>query len=94
MGTLGTLALALALASPTALAPLTTPLPPLPIAAFPDHEPPALAASAWAIYSLDRAAMIWASAADQAAGCSEISRSVSEPCMMVRPFRWTETTGG
>ncbi|HSQ37252.1 MAG TPA: serine hydrolase [Acidimicrobiia bacterium] len=65
MGTLGTLALALALASPTALAPLTTPLPPLPIAAFPDHEPPALSASAWAIYSVDRAAMIWASAADE-----------------------------
>jgi D-alanyl-D-alanine carboxypeptidase (penicillin-binding protein 5/6) len=65
MWTLAALALALAQAFPAALAPLTTPLPPLPIAAFPDYEPPALAAGAWAIYSVDQGAMLWANGPDE-----------------------------
>ena len=65
MATLAALTLALALAPQAALVPLTTPLPPLPIAAFPDHAPPSLAAGAWALYSVDRGAMLWANAADE-----------------------------
>ena len=63
MGTFAAVALALALASPGVLAPPTTPLPPLPIAAFPDYEPPTLGAAAWALYSVDQGATIWGSAA-------------------------------
>jgi len=46
--------------------PPTAPLPPLPIAAFPDHEPPTVAAGAWAIYSFGPGrAMIWSAPPDQ-----------------------------
>lgn len=65
MTALAALTLALALMPQASLTPLTTPLPPLPIAVFPDHEPPRLTAGAWALYSVDEGAMIWASAADQ-----------------------------
>jgi D-alanyl-D-alanine carboxypeptidase len=62
---LAALALSLALAIQASLTPLTAPLPPLPIAAFPEHEAPQLSASAWALYSVDEEAMVWASALDE-----------------------------
>lgn len=62
---LAALALSLALGPLGALTPLTTPLPPLPLAAFPDHEPPEIAARTWALYSVDEGAMIWAGGVDQ-----------------------------
>lgn len=65
MTTLAALAVALALFPQASLAPLIAPLPPPPIAAFPDHEPPALPADAWGLYSLDEGAMIWARAVDE-----------------------------
>jgi len=64
MPALAVLALSLGLAVQPALTPLPTSLPPLPIAAFPEHEPPQLEAGAWALYSLDEGAVIWGSAVD------------------------------
>jgi len=40
-------------------------LPPPPIAAFPDHEPPAIDAEAWVLYSVDEGAILLAVNADQ-----------------------------
>jgi len=39
-------------------------VPPPPIAAFPDHEPPAISAAAWVLYSVDEGAILLATNAD------------------------------
>jgi D-alanyl-D-alanine carboxypeptidase (penicillin-binding protein 5/6) len=62
---LAALVLSLALTPQASVRPLTAPLPPLPIAAFPDHEPPGLEARSWALYSVDEGVLLWAGAADQ-----------------------------
>jgi len=64
-------ALGLALAS---LSPIGASLPPLPIAAFPDHEPPVLTARAWALYSVDEGAMLWAGNADQVRAPASVTK--------------------
>lgn len=72
---LASLTLALTLAPQFVLAPLTSPLPPLPIAAFPQHAPPRLTGSAaWGLYSLDEGAMLWSSAVDQVRSPASVTK--------------------
>lgn len=71
---LATLALTLTLVPQPALTPLTAPLPPLPIAAFPQHAPPRLASAAWGLYSLDEGAMLWSSAVDQVRAPASVTK--------------------
>lgn len=77
MISLAPLALSLTLALPPAagsLIPPTVPLPPLPIAAFPQHAPPRPAAAAWGLYSLDEGAMLWSSAVDQVRSPASVTK--------------------
>ncbi|MBN2114776.1 MAG: D-alanyl-D-alanine carboxypeptidase [Acidimicrobiia bacterium] len=68
-------ALLLALGLPLAsLNPLGADLPPLPIAAFPAHEPPILSARSWALYSVDEAALVWAADADEVRAPASVTK--------------------
>ncbi len=67
----GLAALVLSLAS---LNPIGVPLPPLPIAAFPAHEPPVLSAGSWALYSVDEEAFIWAADADEVRAPASVTK--------------------
>jgi serine-type D-Ala-D-Ala carboxypeptidase (penicillin-binding protein 5/6) len=67
----GLAAVVLALAS---LNPLAAHLPPLPIAAFPAHEPPVLSARAWGLYSVDEDALIWAADADEVRAPASVTK--------------------
>ncbi|MFH1330342.1 MAG: serine hydrolase [Actinomycetota bacterium] len=71
----GVAALVLSLGLPLAsLAPLGPSLPPLPIAAFPDHEPPVLSSRSWALYSVDEAALVWAAGADEVRAPASVTK--------------------
>lgn len=74
MPLLAALALSLTLAASPSLAPITTSLPPLPIAAFPAHEPPQLSAAAWALYSVDEQAFIWARGLDEVRAPASVTK--------------------
>jgi len=67
----GLAAIALVLAS---LNPIGVPLPPLPIAAFPAHEPPVLSSASWALYSVDDAALVWAADADEVRAPASVTK--------------------
>ncbi|MCU0280801.1 MAG: serine hydrolase [Acidimicrobiia bacterium] len=67
----GLAAIALLLAS---LNPIGVPLPPLPIAAFPAHEPPVLSSASWALYSVDDAALVWAADADEVRAPASVTK--------------------
>jgi len=71
----GPAALVLSLvASLASVAPLGASLPPPPISALPAHEPPALRARAWALYSVDEAALVWAANADQVRAPASVTK--------------------
>ena len=74
MPALASLVFSLGLAVQASLTPLTTPLPPLPIAAFPEHEPPQISAGAWALYSIDEQAVIWGSGVDQVRAPASVTK--------------------
>jgi D-alanyl-D-alanine carboxypeptidase len=67
----GLAAIALLLAS---LNPIGVPLPPLPMAAFPAHEPPVLSSASWALYSVDDAALVWAADADEVRAPASVTK--------------------
>ena len=62
MTTLAALALAVALTPQHDVRPID--VPPPPIAAFPQHEPPVINAQAWVLYSVDEGAILLAVNAD------------------------------
>jgi D-alanyl-D-alanine carboxypeptidase len=74
MPAVASLVLSLALATLPSLTPPTTSLPPLPIAAFPDHQPPQLSAGAWALYSVDEGAVIWGSGVDEVRAPASVTK--------------------
>jgi D-alanyl-D-alanine carboxypeptidase len=74
---LAALTLSLALAVQPSLIPPSTPLPPLPISAFPDHQPPLVSASAWALYSVDENAIVWGSAVDEARAPASVTKLIT-----------------
>jgi D-alanyl-D-alanine carboxypeptidase len=67
----GLAAIVLSLAS---LNPIGVPLPPLPIAAYPAHEPPILSSASWALYSVDDAALVWAADADEVRAMASVTK--------------------
>jgi len=71
----GLAAVVLMLGLPLAsLQPLGVSLPPPPIAAFPDHEPPVLSSRAWALYSVDEGALLWAGNADEVRALASVTK--------------------
>lgn len=71
----GLAALLLSVLVPLAsLAPIGASLPPLPLAALPEHEPPVLRARSWALYSVDEAALVWAADADQVRAPASVTK--------------------
>ena len=62
MTTLAALALVVALNPQYDIRPID--VPPPPIAAFPEHEPPAINAQAWVLYSVDEGAILLSANAD------------------------------
>jgi len=65
------IALVLSLAS---LQPVGVPLPPLPIAALPAHEPPVLRAQAWALYSVDGGVVVWGADVDEVRAPASVTK--------------------
>jgi D-alanyl-D-alanine carboxypeptidase (penicillin-binding protein 5/6) len=69
---------ALLLSASVALLPsLHVPLssvPPLPMAAIPDHAPPQLSAHAWALYAVNEAAIVWAGNADEVRAPASVTK--------------------
>ena len=71
----GLAALVLSLGLPLAsLSPIGVSLPPLPIAAFPDHEPPVLSSQAWALHAVDADALVWAADADEVRAPASVTK--------------------